>query len=236
MIVMFAGSALILSSLPRDKAEPVPDSRNFTQDLNDGLRYVWSNKVLKTLVGTFAVAGLAVGLMQPLMLFVVIENLGRDKQFLQWLLMAYGAAMLAGGGLIMGLSKKLKPQTLLAVGLLASTLGTLGLGWSESVLLTLLFQMLNGLFYPCIHIGINTIILKNTEGAFIGRVGGVLTPMFMGMMVIGMSVAGTMKDGLSLFIVFAVSAVLFLLGALLLVPILGDRTGNKGNRGRSANM
>lgn len=235
MIVMFAGSALILSSLPRDKAEPVPDSRNFAQELKDGLRYVWSNKVLKTLVGTFAVAGLAVGLIQPLMLFVAIENLGRDKQFLQWLLMANGAAMLAGGGFIMGLSKKLKPQALLAVGLTASTFGTFGLGWSESVVLTLLFQMVNGLFYPCIHIGINTMILKNTEGAYIGRVGGVLTPMFMGMMVIGMSVAGTMKEGLSLFIVYAISAVLFLLGALLLVPILGDRTEKKGNEAISAN-
>ncbi|GMX67065.1 hypothetical protein Elgi_63380 [Paenibacillus elgii] len=54
----------------------------------------------------------------------------------------------------------------------------------------LLLKATNGLGFPCIHIGINTLILQNTEGSFIGRVGGVLTPMFMGMMVVGMALAG----------------------------------------------
>jgi Na+/melibiose symporter-like transporter len=225
MSVLFIGSALILSLLPRDEAQSNAGNRNFKEELKDGLRYVGSNRVLRTLVGTFAAAGLAVGLIQPLMLFVTIENLGRDKQFLQWLLMANGAAMLVGGGFIMGLSKKLKPQSLLAIGLLASAIGTIGLGWSTSVPLTLLLQVLNGFFYPCIHVGINTMIMKNTEAAFIGRVGGVLTPMFMGMMVVGMSASGAMKDWLSLFTVYAFSGTLFLIGALLLFPLLrGSRT------------
>lgn len=54
---------------------------------------------------TFAVAGLAAGLIQPLMLFVVIDNLGQDKTFLQWLLMVNGAAMLVGGAIIMSAAK-----------------------------------------------------------------------------------------------------------------------------------
>ena len=43
--------------------------------------------------------------------FVTIENLGRDKSFLQWLLTVNGAAMLVGGGFVMAFAKKipLKP-------------------------------------------------------------------------------------------------------------------------------
>jgi NADH:ubiquinone oxidoreductase subunit 6 (subunit J) len=68
-------------------------------------------------------------------------------------------------------------------------------------------------------------IMKNTEAAFIGRVGGVLTPMFMGMMVVGMSASGALKDWLSLFTVYAFSGMLFLIGALLLYPLMrGSRT------------
>jgi DHA3 family macrolide efflux protein-like MFS transporter len=206
MGVMFVGSAFVLCMLPRDsKGSDAAETREFIKELKDGLRYVWSNRVLRTLGCTFASSGLGFGLIQPLMIFVSIENLGQDKQFLQWLLTANGAAMLVGGAMIMVISKKLNPQTLIAIGLLISTLGTIGIGWSKSVPLTLMLQVLNGLCFPSIQIGINTLILKNTEMTYIGRVGGVLTPMFMGMMVIGMSLSGILKSLFSLFAVFAES-------------------------------
>ncbi|MDF2960762.1 MAG: major facilitator superfamily 1 [Paenibacillus sp.] len=230
--VIFFGSGLVLSLLPRDpesKGSEAEGTRDFIQEMKDGLRYVGSNKVLGTLGGTFAAAGLAVGLIQPLMLYVTIENLDRDKQFLQWLLTANGAAMLVGGAVVMGIAKKVKPHALLAVGLLISAIGTVGIGWSSSITLTLILQVLNGLCFPCIHIGINTMILKNTEGAFVGRVGGVLTPAFMGMMVIGMSFSGFMKNSLSLLTVFAAGGILFLLGALLMAPLFRGNPGESGH-------
>jgi sugar phosphate permease len=129
----------------------------------------------------------------------------------------------------MGIAKKVKPHALLAVGLLISAIGTVGIGWSSSITLTLILQVLNGLCFPCIHIGINTMILKNTEGAFVGRVGGVLTPAFMGMMVIGMSFSGFMKNSLSLLTVFAAGGILFLLGALLMAPLFRGNPGESGH-------
>jgi hypothetical protein len=42
--------------------------------------------------------------------------------------------------------------------------------------------------------GIHTLILSNTDEAFVGRVNGVLNPMFMGMKVVGMGPApGVLK-------------------------------------------
>ncbi|SCW82968.1 Predicted arabinose efflux permease, MFS family [Paenibacillus tianmuensis] len=223
MGAMLLASALILSFLPRDTKTPAAEDRNFVRELRDGLRFVWASRPLRTLGGTFAVSGLAVGLISPLTIFVAMENLGQDKSFLQWLLMMNGVAMLVGGALVMTISKKVKPQTLLAAGLLISTFGTIGIGWSTSIPLTLLFQATNGLCFPSIHIGINTLIMQNTEGSYIGRVSGVLTPMFMGMMVIGMSLAGYLKNALSLHTVYTVSGVLFFISVLVLAPLLVNR-------------
>lgn len=218
--VLFLGSALILVWLPRDQEkESKSEQRSLLQEAIEGLRYVWNNRALRTLATTFAAAGLAAGLIQPMMLFVTIENLGQDKSFLQWLLTANGAAMLLGGGFVMVLAKRISPQSLLALGLTVSALGNLGIGWSTSILFTLLLQVVNGFFYPTIHIGINTLILTNTENAYIGRVGGALTPIFMGMMVIGMSLGGLLKNQFSLFTVFSASALLFLIGSALLIPL-----------------
>lgn len=218
--VLFLGSALILAWLPRDQEkESKSEQRSLLQEAIEGLRYVWNNRALRTLATTFAAAGLAAGLIQPMMLFVTIENLGQDKSFLQWLLTANGAAMLLGGGFVMVLAKRISPQSLLALGLTISALGNLGIGWSTSILFTLLLQVVNGFFYPTIHIGINTLILTNTENAYIGRVGGALTPIFMGMMVTGMSLGGLLKNQFSLFTVFSASALLFLIGSALLIPL-----------------
>lgn len=220
MGVMFLLSALVLMFLPRDMAkEKTEEQGNFKKELADGFRYVLSKKVLKSMGAVFAVCGLAVGLIQPLMIFVAIENLGETKDFLQWLLMANGAGMLVGGGMVMAFSKKISPQKLLAIGIFASMISTIGIGWSTSVLLTIILQVFNGLFFPCIHIGINTLILKNTDESFVGRVNGVLNPLFMGMMVIGMSVSGLLKAPLTLSGVYIVSGVLFLIGSLLIVPL-----------------
>ncbi len=222
-------SALILAQLPKDTTERAAARYDsFIHELKAGLRYVWSSSVLRTLGVVFAFTGLASGLIQPLSIFVVMENLGLDKSALKWFMMANGAAMLLGGAWLMGMSGKIRPQTLLAVGLLFSTIGTLGTGWSHSVPLTIVLQMLNGLGFPCIHIGINTLLLRNTEAGFVGRVGGTLMPVFTGLTVIGMSISGLLKVSFSLMGVFATASFLFLVAALWLIPLVRDK--DKGIR------
>lgn len=219
--VLFLGSSLVLSSLPRDTEDAKSsEAGSFMKELITGLKYIGSNRALRTLSSTFAISGLAAGLIQPLLIFIAIEKLGQDKQFLQWLVMTSGAAMLAGGAAIIGIAKKVKPQQLLMTGLLVSAVCTIGVGASSMIWLTLMLQVISGLVYPCIQIGIQTIIMRNTEGALIGRVSGAISPVFMGMMVIGMFIAGLLKDAFSLLTVYTVSGCLLIAGAVLLLPLL----------------
>ncbi|WP_289355434.1 MFS transporter [Paenibacillus sp. S-12] len=222
--VFFLGSSLILSSLPRDEEEPQSnDAGSFIKELTAGLRYIGSNQSLRTLCMTFAAVGLASGLTQPLQIFLVIEKLGLNKQDLQWFVMANGAAMFAGGIAIMGIAKKVKPQLLLMIGLLVAAVCTMGIGASTMIWLTVVLLVISGLFYPCIHGGIQTLIVRNTEGAFMGRVSGVITPVFMGMMVVGMFLSGYLKEMFSLLTVFVLSGILIIAGTLLLTPLLFEK-------------
>ncbi|MBY3620935.1 MFS transporter [Acinetobacter sp. CUI P1] len=219
--VMFLGSSFILSSLPRDEEEPKSGKASgFIKELTAGLRYIGSSKPLRTLSLTFSVVGLASGLTQPLQIFLVIENLGKDKQFLQWLVMANGAAMLVGGAVIIGIAKKVRPQLLLLIGLLVNAVCTVGMGASKQIWLTIIFLVISGLFYPCIQGGIQTLLVRNTEGAFIGRVSGAIMPIFMGMMVVGMFISGYLKDTSSLMGVFMTSGIFVIIGGLFLLPIV----------------
>ena len=229
--VLFLGSSLVLSTLPRDAEElRSSNSSSFLQEMKAGLGYIKNNQSLRTLSLTFAVVGLAAGLTQPLHIFIAMENLGQDKQFLQWLVMTNGAAMLVGGIAIMGIAKKVKPQLLLMIGLSINSVCTVGIGVSTSIWVTIVFLVISGLFYPCIQGGIQTLIVRNTEGPFIGRVSGTITPVFMGMMVIGMFLSGYLKDAFSLMTVFMVSGGLTVVGALLLTPIIAQKSNTAQTR------
>jgi DHA3 family macrolide efflux protein-like MFS transporter len=231
MGVAFLLSALTLVRLPKDKVEQQPAAvrGQFRKELYEGFRYVWQSPVLRMLGAAFILAGLAVGLAQALGLFIVTERLGKPKEFLQYILMLNGAAMLIGGGIVAVFAKKVAPQLLLAIGMLVGAACTVVIGYSTNVPLTLVVQFVNGLVFPCIHIGISTMILKWSHESIVGRVNGVLNPMFIGMMVISMSFAGTLKDAYSLVTIYSGAGILFLLGAFVMIPIMSQKVPESSN-------
>jgi len=228
MGIAFLLSASVLTLLPADqiiKRENI--TTNFLEELKEGFMYVWQERALTILGSVFAVSGLAVGIIQPLGIFIIVERLGLPKENLQILFMVNGAAMFIGGGLIMTISKKVKPQMLLAIGLLVNTISMIGLGLSSNWLLVLFFQFFNGFFMPCIQIGINTLILQLTKSEFVGRVNGVLNPMFMGFMVITMSLTGWLKSQFSLTVLYIAAGLLFFIGVLLTSLIFNISVNNE---------
>ncbi|WP_246009450.1 MFS transporter [Brevibacillus fluminis] len=220
MGICFLLSAVVLAGLPKDEVGVGKQTTTVRQELVAGLRYVWSKPVLRLLGAIMVIAGVVSGVLQPLGVFLVVERLGLPKEYLQWLLTTQGIAMLIGGGVMMGLAKKIAPPKMMAMGILASSVSALGMGMSTSLWLTLAMQFLNGLFFPCIHIGINTMILSNSEQSFVGRVNGVLTPLFMGMMVIMMSLAGWLKDMVGIVAIYETAGSFFLLAIIVLAPLL----------------
>ena len=138
--------------------------------------------------------------------------------------------MLIGGGVLLGLSKKISPQKLLALGMLVNGISIVGIGMSTNLVITFGLEFFNGLFMPCIHIGINTLILQLTEEEFVGRVNGVLNPLFMGAMVVTMSFAGWLKVQFSLVTMYAVSGALFFLGVLLTAQLFNIVSSNEGTK------
>jgi len=217
----FLFSALILTKLPPDQIETTEQHESsIWHEIKLGFQYVLSRKILITLGGSFMAAGLGVGLIHPLAIFLVTERLGLDESYLQWLFAANGAAMIIGGGAAMVFSNRIAPHILLMMGMASTAVGVFIMGWSTMLWLTLLGEVIMGLFMPALQIGINTIILNNTEEKFVGRVNGILTPLFMGSMVITMSLSGVLKEQFSLLAIYQTSAMLFILGILVTLPLI----------------
>jgi DHA3 family macrolide efflux protein-like MFS transporter len=189
------------------------------EDIKAGFRYVWSSTLLRTLGGGYIAEGLAFGIIQPMGIFLITERLGKPEDYLQWFLLVNGVAMIIGGMLVMSFSSKVSPQKLLAFGLAVDSLAMIAIGLSTDYWFTLGLQFISGLAMPCIQIGINTMILKNTEESFIGRVNGILTPLFMGSMVFTMMLSGVIKNTISLVPLYFIAGLFFLMGVAILVPL-----------------
>ncbi|MFE5321354.1 MFS transporter [Paenibacillus sp. NPDC056579] len=231
MGIAFLLSAAVLLMLPSDKAaaEEEKAKTNLGEEMAAGFRYVLSKQTLTTLGGCFLSAGLAIGLIQPLGIFLVTERLGLPKENLQWLMTANGVAMIIGGGFALGLSKKYSPQTMLGIGMVVSAIGMIVIGFSTSLWLTLAAQFISGLVLPAIQIGINTMILSNTDEAYVGRVNGILNPLFMGGMVVTMSLAGWLKSVFNIVIMYEAAAILFIIGVLVMIPLYRNRQSSAGS-------
>jgi MFS family permease len=224
----FVFSAGALAFLPKDYSVD-EDSALTTiwQEMKSGIQYVLNKRELSLLGLCFLAAGLGLGFIQPLSIFLVTEQLGLPKEDLQWLLTTNGIGMIIGGGAVMAFANKVAPQRLLIIGMLINAIGLAVMGVSTNIWLTLAAEFINGLMLPCIQIGINTMILKRTEGAFIGRVNGILMPLFTGSMVLTMSLAGVLKEMFSLVAIFEAAAVLFIIGMVVMLPLYNMKIETK---------
>jgi DHA3 family macrolide efflux protein-like MFS transporter len=226
MGVAFLLSAASLAFLPRDRQDEEGKQKpHVLEDIKAGFRYVWSSIILRKLGAGFIAAGLAIGLIQPMGIFLITERLGKPDEYLQWFLLANGAAMMIGGILAMSFSSKVSPQKLLAFGMAVNSLAIIAMGLSTNYWVTLGLQFISGIVFPCIQTGINTMILKNTEQSFIGRVNGILTPLFMGSMVVAMVLSGAIKNAISLAPLYAIAGFLLLAGVAILVPLFKLKGG-----------
>ncbi|HBW37818.1 MAG TPA: MFS transporter, partial [Desulfosporosinus sp.] len=221
MGLAFLFSAGALTFLPPDRVNVVEKVKTtLRQEMIAGIRYVLAKKVLTLLGLCFLAAGLGGGLIQPLGIFLVTEQLGLPKENLQWLMTFNGIGMLVGGIVVMVFAKAIAPQKLLALGMFISAIGIAVCGFSTTPWLTYLVHLLMGLVLPCIMIGINMMILQNTDSQFIGRVNGILMPLYTGAMVVTMSMAGLLKKMFSLLAMYETAGLLYIIGLLFLLPLL----------------
>ncbi|MGG4450089.1 MFS transporter [Brevibacillus porteri] len=225
--VAFLSAAGVLYLLPPDRVEKEEQQETaLLGEMVSGIRYVLSSRVLSMLGFCFLAVGFSLGMIQPLGIFIVTEQLQLPKESLQWLITAQGVGMIAGGAMTMAAAKTIPPQKLLVMGLLGNAVAVAICGMSTNLWLTLVAQFIAGLLLPSIQIGINTMLLKNAESTFIGRVNGILTPLFTGSMVVMMSITGVLKLHLPLAVIYGIAAFLMIIGLSFILPLYRMREGN----------
>ncbi|GAE06731.1 MFS transporter [Paenibacillus sp. JCM 10914] len=122
LLVLFGGSALVLSFLPSSvdetpKGSESASSGSMLGDMKAGFSYIVSSPLLKVLLLVYVIMALGGGLVQPLDIFVITERLQLEMSSVQWFTALEGVGMLIGGVIAAVIAGKVKGNYLLFAGL-----------------------------------------------------------------------------------------------------------------------
>lgn len=213
LLILFLTSALLLTFLPKDATQRETNT-SLLADIKEGWQYVARSRSLKMLSLVFICIGLSAGLISPLGIFLITERLGLEATSLQFLSGASGLGLLIGGGIAAAVSGKLNQTLTLIVGVLCLAVATMGEVLSSWFWLTLLISFLSSISLAFINVIISTYLVTRIDEHLIGRVNGTITPLFIGSMLLGSSMAGVLMNSTSIFIVYAISVTVMIMGII----------------------
>lgn len=218
LLVLFGASAIVLAFLPSTVDEPSKDSESagsFVKDLKAGFAYIGSSRLLKVLLVVYVLLALGSGLVQPLDIFVITERLQLEMSSVQWFTALEGLGMLIGGVIAAVIAGKVKGSYLLFAGLAFLGLSTFVEVLSQWPILTGSMRFVTGVLMAMAQTVLMAVMIQQVEEKFIGRLNGVMTPIFTGMLLIGSGLTGWYMSATSIVVVYFTAGALFLLSSFI---------------------
>jgi MFS family permease len=187
-------AVIIGLSLIRIEAPAIKKSDSPWDDMKQGLKYVWNHRTVRALiliVALFSIFGMPYVVLMPIF---ARDILHRGASGLGFLMTATGIGALAGSMTLAAFSQLRKKGVLIFCAGIIFSLATLAFSLSRNYYLSLAILPLVGLSMVSQVATVNTIIQSVVSDQMRGRVMGVFTMMFMGMMPFGSFIAGSIAS------------------------------------------
>ncbi|UNK18161.1 MFS transporter [Paenibacillus sp. N3/727] len=219
LLAVFGVSAILISFIPSsiDDSTGVEASSDssFMKELREGFSYIRTSQLIKTMLVVYVILALGSGLIQPLDIFVITERLHLDMTSVQWFTALEGFGMLIGGVIAAIIAGKLKGSVLLFSGL-----AFLGISTFVEVLsiwpgLTGTMRFLTGLLLAMAQTALMAVMIRQVDEKFVGRLNGLMTPVFTAMLLIGSGSTGMFMASTSIVVVYFTAGILFLLASVV---------------------
>lgn len=222
LLVIFAGSAAVLAFLPShvdEAADRADSASSFTEELKEGFRYIGRTGWLKVLLVVYVLLALGAGLVQPLDIFVITERLMLDMTSVQWFTALEGGGMLIGGIIAAVMAGRVKGSYLLFAGLAFLGVSTCIEVLSKWPLLTGAMRFVTGVLMALAQTVLMALMMRQVDEQYIGRLNGVMTPVFTGMLLIGSGLTGWYMAASSIVAVYFTAGAIFLVSSIVSIKL-----------------
>lgn len=173
-------------------------------EYREGLIYLFSNRVVRTITLTFFVLMLGGGAVNVSELFLVTRDLGLPKEMLSWLMSVYGAAMFVASVLLALLGKRVSRHDLLVSGgVVVGGAGLVLLSVSPNLAWAVAANIITALGNAAMNIGVGTLMQSAIPAEIRGRVFGAISPLVTLAILVSTAAAGVLIEYMSARIIFA---------------------------------
>ncbi|MNB72918.1 2-acyl-glycerophospho-ethanolamine acyltransferase [compost metagenome] len=212
LFLIFTLAAGIQLFLPSSGREQRAEKTSPLKDIKEGFRYVLGHANLKLIAVMFLISGLAMGVTQPLDVFVTMNRLGLPKESVQWFAAAEGVGMLAGGLLAAMLTAQITRYrrgviTIIMIIWAAITVIEVLSVWP---VLTGSARVLSGIATACFQVSFSAMMIQEIKEEYIGRTNGIIIPLMMGGMLLGSASSGFIVAQIDLMGAYFIAAALTL--------------------------
>jgi MFS family permease len=221
MVGAFGLSALVLAFLPVT-TPPEKEKSNLVSEIGEAWRFLRREANIQRLLIAFVLVGLGAGLIQPLEVFIVTQRLQLNQEYVQWFTAIGGFGFLLGSGIAVVLSPRLNVRLVLLGGLFTIALSVSVEAVSVWPVLTGGMRLVVSVLLAFINILISSYMIRHVPEGLVGKVNGILLPLFVGATLFGTSFSGLLMNRLGLVNTYLAAAFVILLSV---VPGLGIHLG-----------
>ena len=231
-------SLLATIAVPTLSRAASSEKPSYFTDLSEGLKYIFSNDLVRWVMVVYSVVFLLVVAPSNLSPLMLVRTFGSDVWLLTILELSFGIGMVAGGALMAIFASKvdrlgMMVGTSIIFGVLAVVMG-----FTTNLIVFYSLFFLIGLAVPAFSTSSMTLLQETVEPERQGRVFGFVGIVMAVAMPIGMAVLGPLADIFSveillivtgLFTVFVVTVAVFLPAGKRAIKAAHDSTGIKSN-------
>jgi predicted MFS family arabinose efflux permease len=233
----FAVIAAVLattSSLPHTESEPEP----LLQRAREGLRYARTNRITRLLIGGEALAVIFFTLIVPIEIVYAAETLGTDEVGYGILLSAWGAGIVLGSIVFLGVRRR-SVSVLILSSTLAIGCAYLGMAVARELWVACAFSIIGGLGNGVQWVSVMTALQESTPDDLQARITGLLESVTSATTGVGFLIGGVVTAVFAPPTAFAVSGigvvVLVVLGAIFrIVPDTSREAWSSPPAGRTS--
>lgn len=215
--VTFAVSAALVTRIAIEKLPSVPregdKASRIWSELTAGLRHIVSSPMLRTVVVTAGVVMLGLGAVNVLLVPFIVDELAVPETWFGLLEGAQVTSMVLAGALIAGIARRLRPGSLLVVGLAGVAVVVAAMSLAQSVwhMVGLLFAV--GWFVTPTQAAVSTIVQTEVPAEALGRVSSSLGTVTTSAQVASMALSGVAAAAFGIRSVFVVAGGIVLIAA-----------------------
>ena len=214
--LLFFLSSAVQFALPSGKTRAEAIKVSLLHGMKEGIGYIKNNTGLKVICVLLAVLGFALGLVQPLAIYIITERLGLPKESLQLLYSLAGVGLFIGAILSAAYVNKFETRWVLFWGMNIFAILTMMEVMSRIVFLTAATYFVSGVVLAFVQVALSSPLIKTVSEEYVGRVSGLITPLLTGGILIGSGLSGILMKHITLVPVFLVSA-----GVMTICSIIG---------------